>query len=621
MTARQPLLHEAVVTICAPTQAWSDADGDIGSEPIHGVYHGDTRLLRRVSLEVADCPIDGIACVPEGADRVTFVGLLRALGGQLPDPTVRVLRERSVAPGTFTEKLVVQSHRQAELTTRLSVRLTPEFAPMQEVKGGVAIAAEWKQEGETLTDGTRHIRLEAAGAEVAVDGRDVLLSWSVQVPPRSETTLHWSAEITDPTLVVAAPRSDAPRVRVPETDEPRLQRWLEQARRDLDALRLVLPDNPNDVFFAAGAPWFLTLFGRDSIWAARLLLPLNVELARSTLRILARLQGKVTDPESAQASGKMPHELRSDTVRIVGENTWFPALYYGSVDATPLWVCLLADAHDAGMPESDVRELLPALRSALTWITERGDSSGHGFVDYVDESGHGLKNQGWKDSGDSIQWRDGRLAEGPIALCEVQGYAYEAAMRGADLLEALGEDGPDGLRAWARDLGDRFRERYWVTTEEGRYPAVAVDAHGDPVDSLTSNIGHLLGTGILTPEEERQCADLLLGPSMATGFGVRTLSDGAAGFWPLSYHGGSVWAHDTAIAIHGMMRCGLHDHAARLVDQLLAAAEGFGYRMPELYSGDSLGATPIPYPSACRPQAWSAAAAVVCALAREAARA
>jgi glycogen debranching enzyme len=264
------------------------------------------------------------------------------------------------------------------------------------------------------------------------------------------------------------------------------------------------------------------------------------------------------------------------------------------------------------MPESEVRELVPALRAALDWVV--ASAGDEGFLEYVDETGRGLSNQGWKDSGDSIQWRDGALAQGPIALCEVQGYAYEAAIAGAALLESLGEDGAEPLREWAQRLRRRFAARFWVTTTEGRYPAIALDRDGRPVDTLTSNIGHLLGTGILDPDEAHEVARLLTGPSMTSGFGVRTMSTDAAGYWPLSYHGGSVWPHDTAIVVRGMAREGLRHEALVVVEGLLAAAEAFAFRMPELYAGDDRSATPAPapYPAACRPQAWSAAAAITC---------
>jgi glycogen debranching enzyme len=251
-------------------------------------------------------------------------------------------------------------------------------------------------------------------------------------------------------------------------------------------------------------------------------------------------------------------------------------------------------------------------------MRDYGDSDGDGFLEYVDTTGHGLANQGWKDSGDSIQWNDGTLAEGPIALCEVQGYAYEAAMGGAALLEAFGRPGAAEWRAWAAALKARFADAFWIDDPAGPYPAVALDAAKRPVDSLTSNIGHLLGSGILTAEQSRLIADRLVSPELASGYGLRTMSSAAGGYWPLSYHGGSVWAHDTAIAITGLAREGHAEAAETLADGLLAAAEGFGYRMPELHSGDSAADTrsPIPYPAACRPQAWSAAAAVAVLSAR-----
>jgi Glycogen debranching enzyme len=267
------------------------------------------------------------------------------------------------------------------------------------------------------------------------------------------------------------------------------------------------------------------------------------------------------------------------------------------------------------MPDDEVTALVPALVAALRWILEHGDSDGDGFLDYIDRTGRGLANQGWKDSGDSIQWRDGSLAEGPIALCEVQAYAYEAVLAGAELLEELAPDAglaPAELRAWAAGLRARFAEAFWIQTPEGRYPAVALDRDKRPVDTLTSNIGHLIGTGLLDADDEAHVAALLLGDTMSSGYGIRTMSTDAVGHWPLSYHGGSVWTHDTAIAAHGMLRAGLPDCAKRVVDGMLDAAEGFAYRVPELHAGDAAAdsSRPTPYPAACRPQAWSAAAAV-----------
>jgi glycogen debranching enzyme len=616
-TPLQPLLNDAIIILQAPTQAWSDAAGRIGSSAIHGIYHGDVRHVRSITSVIAGTDLESIACATPTAQQAVFTDVLRGIDDDQADPNVRMDRERRVGPGSFRERIVVSSARDVPLAVDLTVVITPDFAPLQQVKAGIAGADEWDWDGTRVRSGTASFAVEAVNATIsAISEADagIRLRWQVDRPPRGRVELAWALAFEDETLVVGAPTSAA-RVAEITTDDSRVRRWLDRATGDLAALRLAAPEHPDDAFYAAGAPWFFTLFGRDSIWAARLALALDPGIAASTLRVLGRLQGTKTDAATAEAPGKIPHELRSAALSLPNEGVHLPPLYYGTVDATPLWVCLLADARDAGLSDADLRDLLPNLRAALDWMIVHGDASGSGFIDYVDQTGHGLANQGWKDSGDSIQWQDGHLAEGPIALSEVQGYAYEAAMRGADLLDAVDEQGGDDLRQWATDLRRRFRDAFWVETSEGRYPAIALDAHGAPVDSLSSNIGHLIGTGILDPDEERACATLLISPAMSSGYGIRTLSTGAAGYWPLSYHGGSVWAHDTAVAVHGMLRAGLTTEAAAVARELLDSAEGFGYRVPELQAGDSRvpGGIPVPYPAACRPQAWSAAAAVVCA--------
>ena len=246
----------------------------------------------------------------------------------------------------------------------------------------------------------------------------------------------------------------------------------------------------------------------------------------------------------------------------------------------------------------------------MTWLTETADTDGDGFLDYLDAGGRGLANQGWKDSADAIRFSDGRIAEGSIALCEVQGYAYEAAISGATLLEAFGRPGADRLRGWAANLADRFRAAFWCGDGDSRYPALALDGSKRRVDSLTSNIGHLLGTGLLNAEEERLVAARMASGELDSGLGLRTMSAADAGYAPLSYHCGSVWPHDTAIVIGGLHRAGLGEYAAGLIEGLLRASVAFDQRVPELWSGEG---RPVPYPAACRPQAWSAASAVVVA--------
>ncbi|HEY3479559.1 MAG TPA: amylo-alpha-1,6-glucosidase, partial [Streptomyces sp.] len=315
------------------------------------------------------------------------------------------------------------------------------------------------------------------------------------------------------------------------------------------------------------------------------------------------------DPATGEAPGKILHERRRDPFQALSAS--LPAEYYGTVDATALWVCLLHDAWRWGLPEAEVRELLPTLRLALDWITGAADSDGDGFAEYRDESGHGLANQGWKDSGDAVRFFDGSQAKPPIALAEVQAYQHEAVTRAAALLTALGEP-HDGLAEWASALRSRFRDRFWVSTSDGHYPALALDGDKRPVDALTSNIGHLLGTGLLSAGESTSIGSLLLGPSLAPGFGLRTMSASAGGYSPLSYHCGSIWPHDTAIVVRALQRSGQGERAAALATQLLSAASSFGYRLPELFAGHGPSETssPLPYPASCRPQAWSAAAAV-----------
>ncbi len=341
------------------------------------------------------------------------------------------------------------------------------------------------------------------------------------------------------------------------------------------------------------------------------MLPLGTELARGTLAALARRQGAHSDPRTEEQPGKILHEIRAVPMEIDGERT-LPALYYGSVDATALWVCLLADAWRWGMPAEEVGSFLPACEAALEWLVRHGDSDGDGFLEYVDSTGRGLANQGWKDSGDSIQWRDGRLASAPLALCEVQGYAYEAALAGAALLEAFGRPGTDRWRDWAERLKGRFRSEFWTEDELGPYPAIALDRDKRPVDSLTSNAGHLLGTGLLDPDESALVARRLSYADMDSGFGLRTLSSTSPRFGPFSYHGGSVWPHDTAIVLAGLARDGHHDLAGSLVSGLLEASSRFDFRLPELYGGTQRdGGRPLTaYPAACRPQAWAATSSV-----------
>jgi glycogen debranching enzyme len=614
----QPLLHDSVVVLTAPSQAWSTADGTVDGRGIHGFYHSDLRVLGGIGLTIDGALPEHIATGSPDAATAVFTSLARAIDDHTADPRVRIDRTRQVVAGSLVETITVRNALAEPIHPTIEVALRADFSPMQVVKAGLSgsehpIAAIAISDGVTFTSGVVTATVVAPAAEVAVDDVSATITWSAEIPARSAATFSWRIEVDDPTAVVAGaePSPDWASFTA-ATGDSRLAAWLQRAVADLQALRMSTTDRPEDVFLAAGAPWFFTLFGRDSIWAARMLLPLGTDIAASTLRVLASMQGTQTVNETAEQPGKIMHELRPAALTIPGEGVVLPPLYYGTVDATALWITLLHDAWKWGMPASEVEALLPHLEAALAWMRDYGDSDGDGFLEYVDTTGHGLANQGWKDSGDSIQWLDGTLADGPIALCEVQAYAYEAAVGGAELLEAFGREGADAWRTWAADLKERFAASFWIDDPAGAYPAIALDSAKRKVDTVTSNIGHLLGTGILTAEQSALVARRLAGPELNSGYGLRTMSAASGGYWPLSYHGGSVWAHDTAIVVSGLARDGHTAEAEALASGLLAAAEGFDYRMPELHSGDAATdtATPIPYPAACRPQAWSAAAAV-----------
>lgn len=583
----QPMLHDLVPAVAGPTAALSGADGQIRPSGVQGVFHADARVLSAAVLRLDGQEPSPVGHAPGDAGTTTFVSVARWLGDEMADPTVRVSRVRRVRPGVVEEEITVISSATVPVSTTVTVEVTSDLAPIEAVKSGRVVDGQnWQRDAIT----------------VRVDGA---LDWPIDLAPGEHRTLTWSLTVDDDAAVMQpGPRGAFARPVVSAYDR-RLERLVDRSLDDLAALRLTTPDDDGDTFLGAGVPWYLTLFGRDSLWAARMMLPLGTDLAVETLRVLGRRQGTHTDTTTGEAPGKIMHELRRTDVTV--ENR-LPAVYYGTIDATPLWISLLADAWRWGHTPSEISALLPHLEAALDWLAAE---TGDGFLRYVDTTGRGLANQGWKDSHDAVRYHDGRLADPPIALAEVQGYAYRAALDGAALLDAFDRPGGDRWRAWATDLAERFRAAFWIA--DGRYPALALDRDQRPVDALTSNIGHLLGTGMLTAEEESRVAAALAGEAMSGAYGLRTMSSDDAGFAPLSYHCGSVWAHDTAIVAAGLARGGFTAAATSLIDGLLTAGEAFGFRLPELYAGDARTtlSRPMPYPAACRPQAWSAAASIL----------
>ncbi|MBW4095846.1 MAG: amylo-alpha-1,6-glucosidase [Acidobacteria bacterium] len=618
MNDRQPFLHDLNVLLSAPVQAWSGQDGQIRRAGVQGIYCADTRVIDQAVLTVNGEEPEAIGVSSARGASASFEALVRTLGEEGNDPLVSLSRRRAVGTGKLREDIVLRSDLGHDITTVIEIEIGSDFSPMDSVKSGgpahpvapVSRGGLWHASAGAVSSA-----ISAPNSTAEQENGRLRLRWEVKIPARGSATVGWSVEARDSVAPFTAAGTPAPAALRVRAQDPRLAALADRALADLEGLRMSATDSPQDTFLAAGAPWFFTLFGRDSLIAARMLLPVDPALAGGTLRTLAARQGSKNDPETAEQPGKILHEVRRGELRLPpdGSNAELrlPPVYYGTVDATLLWVSLLHDAWKWGMPEPEVHALLDNLEAAMVWLRDWADADGDGFLEYIDLTGHGLANQGWKDSGDSIRWNDGSLATGPIALAEVQGYAYQAAVNAADLLEAFGRPGVDEWRVYAKDLAQKFHTFFWCSDDLGSYPAIALDKDKRPVDGVASNMGHLLGTGILSAEEEAVVAARLMHPSMFSGFGVRTLDTGNGGYWPLRYHAGSVWTHDTAFILEGLAQTGHTAEAARLGAGLLTAAEAFNYRLPELFSGHTLDqGGPLPYPASCRPQAWAAASVI-----------
>jgi glycogen debranching enzyme len=606
----------------------SDGAGDVRSGTTHGFFFRDARMLSRWELRLDGRAPHALSVITPEAFTARFVLRRPPTAGQA-DSTLLVVRERLVGDG-LRETITLENLGREATAVGLELRVEADFADLFAVKEGRAAAggADATAAGTELllrdrSDGTRGLSVSASAEPEVVPGA---LSWRLVVPAGGRWTTEIMvqptlagrlvepqfrrgelAESTGPARKIEAWRSASTEV---EVDDPILTAVLRRTESDLGALQIHDPARGGRPFVAAGAPWFMTLFGRDSLLTAWMALPLDVGLALGTLQTLAELQGREVDPFTEEEPGRILHELRMgpDSARVLGGNH-----YYGTADATPLFVMLLAECRRWGADEATVRALFPAAEAAVRWLDEYGDRDGDGFVEYRRATDRGLVNQGWKDSFDGINDARGRLVEGPVALCEVQGYAYAARLAFAELTEAFGDPAAAARhRARAEELRTRFAEAFWLA-DRGWY-AVALDGHKTPVDALTSNTAHCLWSGIASDEHAGALVGRLAGPEMDSGFGLRTLATSMGAYNPMSYHNGSVWPHDTAIAVAGLLRYahvpGAVELAQRLADGLLDAAAAFGGRLPELFCGfpRSGFSPPVPYPTSCSPQAWAAAA-------------
>ena len=613
----------------------SDDRGDIEASRTDptGLFSFDTRFLSRWVLTVNGQRLTALSTDDLQYFQTRFF-LVPGTGTVYVDATLSIIRQREVADG-FHESLRVLNHENEPVDLTIRIEAASDFADLFEVKDALKKKGSYRAQvvGKSLVLGYHRETYAretwiSASAAAALD--DNGLSFSITVPPHGEWSTELDVVVSEGTFDEA---TDAPigirgqgRLQVRRDMSRGLEKWLQRAptvecdwqavehiyRRcmtDLAALRFSTLTLPGRALPAAGLPWFMTIFGRDSIFTSLQALPFTAELASTTLLALAERQGTRIDDFRDEDPGRILHEMRYGEMTAFEERPHSP--YYGNADATALYVVLLDEYERWTGDTKLVRDLEHAARAALAWIDEYADLQGNGYVSYQRRNEKtGLENQCWKDSWDSISYRNGDLPGFPRATCELQGYAYDAKVRGARLARQVWKDPAfaDHLEKQAADLKRRFNRDFWVA--DGEYFAAALDCDGRQVDSLTSNIGHLLWSGIVERSKARAIARHLLGPGLFSGWGVRTLAEGEARYNPIGYHVGTVWPFDNSFIAWGLRRYGFKEEAACVIAGIMAAAEVFEGRLPEAFGGYLRSATryPVQYPTACSPQAWSTGA-------------
>ncbi len=622
----QPSLVTLVdgATFCISTSA-----GNLIPGAPMGLFVHDTRVLTNWELRIDGGPLEPLAVDSADSLGATFITRARRRPGR-PESTILVTRHREVGDG-MTESIRIHNLANEAAALTVEIMAGSDFADLFDVKEGRVPPEDHTSSGVDVNG--LIMRREQEGVDL---GTRVSAVSDPSTPPRLtrgriawqfalEARGEWSCEVMVEALINDTPIASLPqfeegeraamrrlrdwRVGAPVVTSPHsgLARTLSRSLEDLGALRMIDPRNPDRMGVAAGAPWFMATFGRDSLLTAWMVLPVDLRLSLGVLQTLADTQGTRTVALTEEEPGRILHELRRGPASSLPLGPG--GAYYGSVDATPLFVMLLGELRRWGQAPDDVDALLPHADRALDWILRHGDRDGDGFVEYRRATDRGLPNQGWKDSADAISFADGTLAEAPIALAEVQGYTYAAYLARAHFAVEMGDkELADSWIERAMRLKGAFNEAFWLP-DKGYY-AIALDKNKRPVDALASNMGHCLWTGIIDASRAESVVSHLMSDDMFSGWGIRTLATSMAAYNPMSYHNGSVWPHDNAIIASGMSRYGFIDEAERVAVGVLDAAELLDGRLPELFCGMSRTEfpRPIPYPTACAPQAWAAAA-------------
>jgi glycogen debranching enzyme len=626
------ILEGATFCIC-------DELGDLHGE-VEGLFAQDTRFLSALKLT-----INGQRPLLLSSDKIEYFSaaffMRNPLAGGLAPDALSIRRERFVGDG-MQDSFAVQNQSMERVELDLGLDVAADFADIFAVKDydfalGDPMRAkplpsprpvEYDQDRNQFLisdDGDLPLKTQVIFSErgevngstmtfhLALEPRE---RWDVHVEvfplPDGEPVAPRFAELRFGEEVGRVRDSLAAwQLRVPQlrASWDALGRAFGQSVSDLASLRMRSDNGAIGKLPGAGVPWFMTVFGRDTIITCLQTLLFGPELARTALEVLADLQAKEDDPSRDAEPGKIVHEVRHGKAA----RTWHER-YYGTADATPLYLILLSEVWRWTDDAALVRDLKQPAMAALDWIERYGDRDGDSFVEYERRTEHGLENQSWKDSWDSQRFHDGALAKTPIAPCEVQGYVYDAKRRVAELAREVWRDRDLATRLdrEADELRDRFDEAFWVD-ERGGFYALALDGDKRKVDSLCSNIGHLLWSGIVPDGRVDAIVDQLMGDELWSGWGVRTMSTGDAGYNPLSYHNGTVWPHDNSIIAAGLARYARWPEAQRVIQRMLTAAQHFNYQLPEVFAGMRRSETPFPiaYPTAARPQAWAAGTPVL----------
>ncbi|WP_391117838.1 glycogen debranching N-terminal domain-containing protein [Psychrobacillus sp. L3] len=615
----------------------TDAKGNIPENHYYGLglYTKDTRFLSKLDLKING--EEPILLTSDAAENYMAKVLLtnphmeNDEGLILWRESVEIERTRFIFDDVLYESIKVKNYFPKPISFTISLHMDVDFADMFIVRG-FQTGNIGQRTGQTIEK--RSLSYHYIGADEVK--RSTSVSWDMEaksVTDQGDITFEFHLEhdeeetftlMIQPQIGATNPKEIMHRdqalkllensytkwndkVTKVETNFQPLQRLID---RGIGDLRVLLTDLGYGQFPVAGLPWFGVPFGRDSLIAALQMLPFNSEVAKGTLLTMAAKQGKNVDPFRDEQPGKIMHEIRFGELAETGQIPFSP--YFGTVDATPLFLVLLTEYVKWTGDFEIVKQLKENIDAALNWIDHYGDRDGDGFVEYYQEANKGIANQGWKDSSDSIVHRNGDYAEAPIALSEVQGYVYHAKMGIASIFDNLGNaDIAFKLRTEAEQLKDRFEQAFWM--DDQQFYAIALDKEKEQVGTITSNPGHALFSNMLREDRARAVVETLVSDKMFSGFGIRTMGVGESGYNPMSYHDGSIWPHDNSMILLGMSKLGYKKDVNVVINGLVKAAEAFEYdRLPELFCGyGKERGRPVKYPVACSPQAWAAGTPLV----------